>query len=279
MWRVASLLIAAVQIAGAVQPQGPTIAELAGRLGANVNGIPTAVISKRLTSYETLTEAGTFVIAGYEDRGDGRLSPPLYVALKEGDAPWRLTTVVVSDGGLGSVTRLNRAGSNLFVGLHLSPSAVDTLVFRRDLTTAGAFYGWFLTAITNELVVFHRSMVHFAPAHAGELGIFDLATNRESLLYPTDTATPRRKQFIERMRGVQAAWQARDPKGNPYGFNPEWFDVAFSNLSYDGAADALSFIVTFVGDRHPPEVGPPLRESVTVTCREMRSPRRSCDES
>lgn len=49
-------------------------------------------------------------------------------------------------------------------------------------------------------IVFHHSMVHFAPAHAGALAIYDPVANREVSLYPPSST--RNRRGIEDMPGT-----------------------------------------------------------------------------
>ena len=89
-----------------------------------------------------------------------------------------------------------------------------------------------------------------------------------------------RRAFVTRLRPIYAAAAKQDP-ANVYGWDPEWYDVSVDRDSfrYVANSDALTFAVTFVGDRHPAGIGPPVREHLDVTCRPMASSPPTCVEA
>jgi hypothetical protein len=54
----------------------------------------------------------------------------------------------------------------------------EALELKRELD------GWPMLVLDDGRVVFHRSMVHFAPAHGGALALYDPVADREDPLYP-----------------------------------------------------------------------------------------------
>jgi hypothetical protein len=54
----------------------------------------------------------------------------------------------------------------------------EALELKRELD------GWPMLVLDDGRVVFHRSMVHFAPAHGGALALYDPVADREDSLYP-----------------------------------------------------------------------------------------------
>jgi len=148
----------------------------------------------------------------------------------------------------------------------------------------GRFEGWPEFTIPPSLVVFTRSMVHFAPAHPASLGVFDLTTGAEASLYPRSTKpymyepslTPARMTFRDRLRPIYLAWEkASGPRA--YGYDPSWFDVSHTAFTYDPTADRLTFTETMQSN-HPASIAPPMTHQVTVVCGPMLKASRLCVE-
>ena len=183
----------------------------------------------------------------------------------------------------------NLAGIDTHVvrSIHRSPSAETTVVLRKsDSREVGRFEGWPAFTIPPSLVVFTRSMVHFAPAHPAALGVFDLTSGLESPLYPSvskphtlepeGSLTPARKAFMERLRPVYLAWE-KTSEPRAYGYDPAWFDVSHSDFRYDQATDRLTFVET-MASRHPASIAPPMTHQLTVACAPMLKTPRVCVE-
>jgi len=168
---------------------------------------------------------------------------------------------------------------------HLNPSAETTVVLRKpDLREVGRFEGWPVFTIPPALVVFTRSMVHFAPAHPASLAVFDVTTGTEAPLYPAaskpyalePSLTPSRMVFRDRLRPIYLAWEkASGPR--VYGYDPVWFDISHTAFSYDPLADRLTFTETMKSN-HPASVAPALRHQVTIVCEPMLKSSRACVE-
>lgn len=272
-----SLLVSVVLVSGQALDRAPTLAATLERIGAPLDGLTPAQRSTRITSFETTRLGDDFAIGYWNAVSGNTIEPPLNVGIRERGGPWRVAAFEVPREETGSITKLQLTDSHLFVGAHQSPSTIRTLVLRRDLTRAGSFYGWWVAGIPNGPAIFVRSMVHFAPAHPEELATFDPATGREAQLYPTDTRSPARLAFMDRVRPMLAEWEKREP-GFVYGFDPQWFDVTLGEFQYDAATDTLTVPATF-HSRHPSEIAPPVRINLTVTCSPMRSAARACTES
>jgi hypothetical protein len=272
-----ALLGSAVWLAGQTLDQAPTLAETLQHVGAPLDGLTPAQRSTRITSFQTTQLGDDFAIGYWKAVSGNGLESPLNVGLRERGGPWRVAAFAVPLAEAGSITKLQLTATHLFVGAHQSPSAIRTLVVRRDLTRVGSFYGWWVAGIPDGPAIFVRSMRHFAPAHPEELATFDLVTGKESQLYPTDQRSPARLAFMEQTRPALADWGKRDP-GFVYGFSPEWFDVSSDGFQYDARTDTLTFTTRFTS-RHPPEIAPPIRAELTVTCAAVRSTARTCTES
>jgi hypothetical protein len=262
------------------QPSWPTLAEIVEKLGTSPAGLPRELLAKRITSYATMAQDGEFGVAGWEFHSTGRLTPPLYVALRERGREWRSVELFepTANETFGTVLRMSSTGGRVIIDTSLTPSAGAMIVLRKDLTYLTRLSGWSLMSVPEGPVVFHRSMVHFAQAHPGELATYDPRTGTESRLYPTDTASPLRQEFIERLRPIYEQWEKREP-GYVYGFNPKMFDVSFSDLRYEENTDMLTVPTVFTAGRHPPELGPPQVLKIVVRCAPMRSRSRTCTEA
>ena len=131
----------------------------------------------------------------------------------------------------------------------MTPSAGTTVVLRiADLSEAGRFAGWPVLTVLPDLLVFTRSMVHFAPAHAEALALFDVATGIETSLYPPRPSSPD---------------QTRP-------------DVHYSSFAYEAATDRLTFAVSMSSRQDT--VALPVTPRLTVFCSPLKQPTRQCVE-
>ncbi len=277
------LVVASVTAAGA-QPDHTTLGDAVRQMGTTTAGLPMPSLARHITSYATFQETDEFGIAYYEDAGDQRLHEPLYVAYKAQGQPWIERVAETLDGKrgpFGAANGMRKAWSYLLVDCHLNPSAGELLVFTRQLDfiaeLKGFSNGFWRISLPDGLVLFVRNMVHFAPAHAEELAVYDAAGGRETQLYPTNEMTPSRRAFIERLRPIYRRWEDAQP-GYIYGYDPTWFDVRYEAPSYLAETDTLRFTVIFSADRHPVSIAPPQRMELTVVCRPMTSAARQCQE-
>ena len=282
------LLCAALGVAGHNQQAPDTLGDLVKRIGYDTAGLPADLIAARVANYLTIPDdprrsvpvqthgSGDPVMAFYVDLDPGRITPPLYVAVREPGRPWNLVTIEAGNAAaenLGSLHHLRLTGQFVVVETHLSPSAASTIVIHRERGLVGRFYGWVVHIVLGDVLVLQRSMVHFAPAHQGELAVFDAGKAFATALY-RPASSPRGAAFVNRMRPVVADLENRKIPSGSYGWNPEWFDISFSEFTYDPRADALTFHVRFAS-RTP---APVLEDRFTVVCRPMRAASRQCAE-
>jgi hypothetical protein len=159
----------------------------AGTLGAEllVRNLPVpadaADLDQPITSYSTLEDERGFAIAYYGVEPDGMLHELRVRTYDAATRKWRKWTQTEP---IGSVTRLSRGGRFLFATGHASPSASATLVLTDTLELKRELDGWPELVLPDGRVFFVRSMVHFAPAHASALALYDPATDREVAVYP-----------------------------------------------------------------------------------------------
>ena len=195
---------------------------------------------------------------------------------------WVAAAVVVAQQGS---TPLQGISTHTVRITHLSPSAETAVVLRvSDSREVGRFEGWPVFTVPPSLVVFTRSMVHFAPAHPASLAVFDLASGVERSLYPAvstpytqePSMTPSRTAFRERLRPIYLAWEKA---GGPrtYGYDPAWFDISHADFRYDPIADRLTFTEK-MSSNHPASIGPAVTHPVTVVCAPMLKSSRVCVE-
>lgn len=135
-------------------------------------------LDKPITSY--LDDRLGFVIAYYAL--DDNLGHDLCVrSFDKRSRTWRSITFPEL---VGSVLKIMRGRGYLFISGHSSPSAAPLLVLSDTFRKKRELDGWPMLVLDDGRVVFHRSMVHFAPAHAAALALYDPAADREQPLYP-----------------------------------------------------------------------------------------------
>jgi hypothetical protein len=140
-----------------------------------------ADLDQPITSYRVLDDSRGFVIAYYGQEPDGMLHELRIRSFDARTRTWRSKTFPEP---IGSILRLERNAGYIYVNGHASPSATPTLVLSASLDLKDEFDGWPMLMLDDGRVVFHRSMIHFSPAHAGALALYDPATGREQALYP-----------------------------------------------------------------------------------------------
>jgi hypothetical protein len=108
-------------------------------------------------------------------------------------------------------------------------------------------------------VIFSRSMVHFAPAHAGVLALYDPIADREDALYPP--AAVRNDRGVERVPGTDL-----------------FVDRSFSELKKGTAAGTIAFVAVVqqmqLNEHNAGEAAGP-QERYLVTCN-VQSSRPTC---
>jgi hypothetical protein len=162
-----------------------------------------ADLDQPITSYSTLEDERGFAIAYYGVEPDGMLHELRVRTYDAAGRKWRTWT---QREPIGSVTRLNRGGRFLFVTGQASPSASATLVLTDTLELKRQLDGWPELVLPDGRLFFVRSMVHFAPAHASALGLYDPATDREVAVYPD--ASVKNERGGEKMPGTDR-WMDR----------------------------------------------------------------------
>ena len=178
-----------------VQKAPPTIgAELLARnLPAPAD---LADLDQPITSYAFLDDSRGFVIAYYVRESDESLHELRVRSFDSRSRTWRSKTFAEP---IGSIVKVERNAGYLYITGHSSPSATPLLVLSENLTPRRELDGWPVLMLEGGRVIFHRSMAHFAPAHAGALALYDPAADREDSLYPP--AAAKNERGIEMMPG------------------------------------------------------------------------------
>jgi hypothetical protein len=179
---------------------------------------PIRNLDQKITSYEVLDSAADFVIAYYVDDGSGRIPSFLNVArYSKRGSHWSESSISRKDATfpdtsadcLGSADGLHRVGDFFLIDTHLSPSAGCLIVLDGNLAVVKLLYGWYLATLPTHIVVFHESMIHFAPTHPMRISIYDLDRQKSAQGKPSGAPVitlypPRndrlRAQYIERIR-------------------------------------------------------------------------------
>jgi hypothetical protein len=146
-------------------------------------------LDQPITSYSVLDDGRGFVIAYYAQKPDGLLHELRVRSYDKPTKTWRSKTFPEP---IGSILKVQRHAGYLYITGHSSPSATPLLVLSEALERKRELDGWPMLMLDDGRVVFHRSMVHFAPAHAGALALYDPAADRVDPLYPPARAANER---------------------------------------------------------------------------------------
>lgn len=156
-----------------------------------------ADLDRPITSYSVLDDKRGFVIAYYAQEPDSRLHELRVRAFDRRAGSWRLKTFPEP---IGSILKVERHAGYLYITGHSSPSATPLLVLSETLERKRELDGWPVLMLDDGRVVYHRSMVHFAPAHAAALALYDPVADRLDPVYPPAEAANERG--IEKVRGT-----------------------------------------------------------------------------
>lgn len=177
-------LTLALTISMANAQQWPTLSQELGK-----HGVPHAQIDdaeKEITSYAVANDARWFGIAYYWFQADGMLPRQLRVRTFDKRAHrWRFAELDAEALRAGSALRIARARRWIYIDTHLSPSAGSLVVLTENLRIKKRLYGWTELIMPDGRVVYHNSMVHFAPMHPGSLSLYDPVTNHTTRVYPS----------------------------------------------------------------------------------------------
>jgi hypothetical protein len=149
---------------------------------------------------------------------------------------------------LGLGITFHNAEDGFLLGTHLSPSAECLLVLSEDLQVRAVLYGWPLATFRDGTIVYHRSQIHFASAHALEIGIFDRSTGRDYTLFPRKPFQAIRLAEIAKLRDFFKSHEEWCNLHN-HPCNPEWFDNALDgNVVVNQEQGAVAFVVDYGSD-------------------------------
>jgi hypothetical protein len=206
---------------GSAQARTETLKETLAAKHLPVEAAKLANLEKSITSWAELDDANQYVIAYYLDDGSGMLNSKLFLdrydrksgEWKSGQLPEGPVKVGENadetDVCLGSVLSVTASGGRLFLETHINPSAECVLIVSDALKLQESLYGWLVAHLGEDILIYQRSEVHFAPVHPAEIALYDLRTKRDVTIFP-----PKPEPAIRRARTAQLQ--------NFYKENQEW---------------------------------------------------------
>jgi hypothetical protein len=189
------VILVALVLAATIQ-NAPTLGAEVSRRNLPVPPVA-ADLDQPITSYSVLDDDGGFVIAYYGLEPDGLLHELRVRSFEARSRTWRTKQFAEP---IGSVLSIQRHGGYLYLKGHSSPSAAPLLVLTEGLDRKRELDGWPMLMLDDGRVVYHRSMVHFAPAQAGALALYDPVADRVDSVYPP--AGVANERGIERVPGT-----------------------------------------------------------------------------
>lgn len=211
--------------------------------------LPQDLLNSRVGSGADLSTDREYVYAGWT-LSSGRFETLHVLAIDRKTGAWKHRIHkddVNGDLSLagGSVVGIRTSPGFITLEMHHNPSAGTTWVLRRDLSRAGAFYGWIKELLPNELMVYEQSEIHFAPTHYAEISIYDPFAARSRRIYPIPSGTAVRSAFVA---GVRTRWDALGEDWfrmhNHHG-DPELFDSSSGRFAVDWNARGMAFQVHY----------------------------------
>ena len=261
---LAGILFTTPELCLAQRYQWPALAEVL-RQNSVPSPPPAVDTAMTITTFGVVNEASQFAIAYYRDSGTDALMPPLYVLrydkgtqqwyrreFKEGEVKVPFTAGLSAGEKAPTVDCFGSASISavagwLLVGIHQSPSAECTMVLGPDLRLLSAFSGWKVAELGSK-IVFERSEIHFQATHPLRLAVLDLATGRESDLFPP--ADDRlRKQFQQRLAALRNDDWCREHDAS---CDPQQMSMELGKIAVNAHAQAAAFEVTFSAEGFGP---------------------------
>ena len=139
----------------------------------------------QITSFAVDVDDHSFVIAYYWADNSSMLPTELRLrSLDRRTGIWRQKVFDADALRVGSVMNVARRGNWIYIDTHLTPSAGALLIVSKDLRRSRRVYGWTGLLLPDGRLVYHKSMVHFAPFHPGSVSLYDPNTDRDVRLYP-----------------------------------------------------------------------------------------------
>jgi hypothetical protein len=220
-------------------------------------------LDREITSYSALDTEDVFAIAYYLQGHSPGLEEPLFVDRYDRKArQWRSATFSREQRGaggsdcFGSLLDFSAAADSFLLTTHLSPSAECTLVLSTDLALRASLYGWPVATLADGSVVYHRSEIHFAPAHPAEIAIYNRKTGRSYTIYPSKPYQAVRQAEIAKLK---AFFDAHEDWCNQHNHpcDPEWFDNALDGpVVVNHQTDSLAFVIDYGSDAGDPGAPP-----------------------
>jgi hypothetical protein len=203
------ILIASVLLLGADTVCSETLRHVLAAKNLPIAVAKLENLDKNITSGAELDDETQFLIAYYIDDGTSALNPPLYLErfdrklgswkgamLEKAEARWQDMEVPC----LGSVMNVTAVGNRFFFDTHINPSAGCMLIVSSDLKLEASLYGWLVGRLGTEVVIYHRSQIHFAPVHPAEIALHDLRTKYDVTLFPPKQESPIRQARTQRVQ-------------------------------------------------------------------------------
>jgi hypothetical protein len=226
----------------------PTVAEVMSLEGTPLPTGDAWPLSSPIDSFEVLNDERGCVIAGFLGGDHDHVS-----VFRFDQASGRWSTTTLHEPPLGSVVAIERMDRYVAIGMHLSPSAVSTVVLDAENNPHDRLYGWVVATLPKARAVVQRSMVHFAPIHALELFVYDAASRRSWNLLPDTDRDPIRGRLVEEMKSFydRLGWQWCATNNDPC--DPNQLDSDVARQWFDAKSDTLSILIAFRGPSLDPE--------------------------
>jgi hypothetical protein len=266
--------VAGAQTASSVE----TLGDVLRALHAPVESTSLPNLDRRVTSFVIDTAPGLFAIAFY-----GASPDSLYVATLDrttGRAAYAALdrqSSGVPAGSVGALMGVHHSRRNILIDTHVNPSAGTIVVLSRSLARVTSLPGWVLRVLPTDVVLYHRSSVHFAPTHSAELWTWDPATHRDARLYPNAPYDSVRRAYVDTVRAIYERVGPSWFRANDHHMDPERFDSRLGDaVVVAPSGRTLAFTMMFGGGEGTPAETP--HPEVAVVCRGVGSVRARCVE-
>jgi hypothetical protein len=230
----------------------PTLREVLLATGLKPPAEAVTDLDHPITSYATLSDGDTYLIAYYWNLSSGTLEEPLRVlSFNRQTEEWKSAHLMLGGDAighsecLGSVISVHAVPSVFLLDTHINPSAGCLVILDRKLAFQDALYGWYLGALGDTQIIFQRSEVHFAAVHPAELALYDFTTRHETPLFPRQPFRQIRGEYTAKLRDFYQNNQAWCNKNNDP-CDPQSVDSTLQGeIAVNEREHALVFVISY----------------------------------
>lgn len=191
-------LIVTTSIAFAEVSQDPTLLEVLQKNELNQYVSEDLPLATRVNGAEIFNSNDEALIAAGIWGANNLIDEITAFHINKKTAKWQRIKLTQND--IGSVLSVSKIGNFYVIKTHLTPSAATTVLLDSNLIEYDHIHGWIEFKLSNTQIIYHESMVHFAPIHETVLYLYDLPTKKAKKIFPLAAPDMIRQSFSNQIK-------------------------------------------------------------------------------